>query len=376
MKKFFLLLWLVSAGTRVFAQVDVEHRRTITVQAGSAVSQSEEALGGFGFFWFNENNYPWTNTALRVIFAGIYVDSEFSYYVAGNTNLAIGFGVGGGVYMDGVTPYVHGERLSGQTFNGDDVGGRVFINETIPNPTPLPLNVRVSYFVTQFFYRKASNTSQSFTIPSDFYTQTAQAELRFGGIEPGLLSKRGAELYVCADANYRTGFDTFGQTIPPVVNAHETDFQHLFASLGAKLPAGPLTVSARFCGGYGNNLDELSAWKLGGNLVNIDPYAYTLHGYYLRELFTDRFLMSNLALTVPLCNQHNLALHFYGDWALARGVQPLARDYDNYFGVGAGVSVRVGRNIDLLVSYGYGVNAIRNGDRGGHEVAIGLEKNF
>jgi hypothetical protein len=30
----------------------------------------------------------------------------------------------------------------------------------------------------------------------------------------------------------------------------------------------------------------------------------------------------------------------------------------------------------VLVSYGYGFNAVRNGDRGGHEVGLALEKKF
>ena len=377
MTKRWLLVFLVLVGSRcALAQVDIENRRTITLQTGDSISKSEEAMSGFGYFWFNQNNYPWTNTALRVIFAGVLADTELSYFVGGNTNTAIGVGAGGGIYMDGVTPYVDGERLARQEFNGDDIGGRVFINQTIPNPTPLPLNVRASYFVYQYFYRTTTSTSSAFTVPSDFAVQTIQTELRYGGIEPGFFSRRGAELLLEADANYRSGFHPFGETIAPVVDGHQTDYQHLFASLAAKLPTGPLTLSGRFCGGYGNNLDEISAWRLGGNLINIDPYAYTLHGYYLREFFTDRFLMSNLALSVPLAARHNLALHFYGDWALARGVPPLATDFHNYFGVGAGLSVRGPWRTDFLLSYGYGINAIRDGERGGQEIAIGLEKNF
>jgi hypothetical protein len=135
-------------------------------------------------------------------------------------------------------------------------------------------------------------------------------------------------------------------------------------------------VGARIAGGYGEHLDELSAWKLGGNLVNIEPYASTLHGYYLHEFFTDRFVMSNLALSIPVNDKHNLAVHFYGDWANARGVPPLAPEYHNYVGVGSGVSFRGPWKTDFLLSYGYGINAERNGDRGGHEVALGLEKQF
>jgi hypothetical protein len=372
--KSLLAIALGVLAVRAFAQVDVEHRRTVTLQTGASVYQGEEALGGFGYFWFNEDRFPWTNTALRVFFAGIYADAELSYYVAGNTNTAVGLGAGGGLFLDSVTPYVNGERLARQSFYGDDVGGRVFINQTIPNPTPLPLNVRGSYFIYQTFYRNNTST-ENFILPPDFYTQTILAELRFGGIEPGLLSKRGAELYIAADANYRSGFDRFGPAAGPTLG-RQSDYERLFASLGAKLPAGPLNVYARVAGGYGDHLDELSSWKLGGNLVSIEPYSYTIHGYYLREISADRFVMSNLALSVPVEEAHHLAIHFYGDWANARGVAPMARDYDNYFGVGAGVSFRGPWKTDFLVSYGYGINAVRNGDRGGHEIALGLERHF
>ena len=357
-----------------FAQVDTQHRRTLAVQTGASIYQSEEALSAFGFFWFNEDRFPWTNTALRVIFAGIYADAEISYYVAGNTNTAIGAGAGGGLYVDSINPYLKGERLARQSFHGDSVGGRVFINQTIPNPTPLPLNLRGSYFVSQSDYHENSSTDK-FRLPPEFATQTIQAELRFGGMAPGLLSKRGAELYLAADANYRSGFERYGPVGGPVLG-HQSEYERVFGSLGAKLPVGPLAVSARLAGGYGTDIDQLSAWKLGGNLVSIEPYAYTMHGYYLRELFTDRFLLSNLALSVPVNDEHKVAVHFYGDWARARGVLPLLREYHNYFGTGAGVSFRGPWQTDFLVSYGYGINAVRNGDHGGHEIALGLERQF
>jgi hypothetical protein len=370
----FALLFLIFAAG-AFAQVDIESRRVLVAQTGESVWRSEEALNALGFFWFNQNNYPWTNTALRIIYAGVYLDTEFSYFVAGNTNTAIGFGAGGGFYLNSITPYVNGERLAHDEFNGDNVGGRVFINQTIPNPTPLPLNLRGTYAISQLFYRK-SDTTQNFTLPPDFYVQTMQAELRFGGIEPGLLSRRGAELYLEADANYRSGFDTFGPTTPPSVLGHQTTYQRTFGSLAAKLPAGSTIVSARFCGGWGEQLDELSAWKIGGNLVNFQPLVYTLHGYYTREFYTDRFALANLALSVPVADKHSVAVHFYGDWAIARGVPPLPRDTHNYFGVGTGLSFRALWDIDFLVSYGYGINAIRNSEHGGQELGLALEKKF
>jgi len=373
MKSVFAVVVLCLLATSVFAQVDIEHRRTVTLQGSLAVFRGEDKFDGFGYFWFNENNYPWTNTALRVIFAGVYIDTELSYYVAGNTNTAIGIGVGGGMLVDSVLPYSNGRQLADQAIDGGDVGGHIFINQTIPNPTPLPLNVRGTYSVYKFNY-DIGDSVQNFVCPSDFVVQTIQGELRFGGIEPGLLSKRGAEFYVEGDANYRSGFDAFGPVGGPVLG-DKSEYDRVLASLGAILPAGPVTVGARVCGAYGENVDELSAWKLGGNLINVEPYSYTLHGYYLREIFADRFIMSNLALSIPVQEKHNIAIHFYGDWANAHLVAPSLREH-NYFGTGTGLSFRAPWKTDVLLSYGYGFNAERNGASGGHEVTLGLEREF
>jgi hypothetical protein len=227
-----------------FAQVDVASRRTLSIQTEEAISHgSEETFGLLGYFWFNQNNYPWTNTALRVIYAGVFLDTELSYYVAGNTNSAVGIGGGGGAFVDSVNPYVNGERLSRQSFYGDDVHGRVFVNQTIPNPSPLALNVRGTYSITESLYRDNSST-ENFNLPPDFFTQTLQAELRFGGFEPGLLAKHGAEFYVEADANYRSGFEAFGPVGDPVLG-HQCEYERVFSSLAVRLPAGPTIVSGR-----------------------------------------------------------------------------------------------------------------------------------
>jgi len=184
MKKIALLILTVVLAQGAMGQVDIESRRTLILQTSFPL-RGEEQPNAFGYFWFNENNYPWTNTALRVIFAGIFGDTELSYFLPANTNIAIGAGLGGGLYIDSITPYRDGERLAKEQFYGDVVTGRVFVNNTIPNPTPLPLNLRATYGVTGSFFRK-TDTTANFTIPNDFYTQSLTAEFRFGGIEfPG-----------------------------------------------------------------------------------------------------------------------------------------------------------------------------------------------
>ncbi|MBM3861087.1 MAG: hypothetical protein FJ395_15770 [Verrucomicrobia bacterium] len=369
------LLLAVIAGT-AFAQVDVEHRRTLLLQTGFAVGPSQEQLGGFGFFWFNENNYPWTNTALRIIFAGIYADAELSWFLPCSTNTALGAGLGGGVYVNSINPYVDGRHLKQMEFDGDIVNARLFINQTIPNPTPLPLNLRLTYSPT-FQWFRATDDTRDFNRPRDFSAHSVLGEIRFGGIEPGLAKHRGLELYLSAETTHRAGFDAFGPMGAPY--PARRDYQRLFASLAGKLPAGPVNVYARFAGGHVNHSDVLNTWKLGGNLLGTDDYALTLHGYYTRELFVESFYIANLGIGIPLLPNRKLVAHLYADNAYAKVLDPrtgAGNDWHNYLGVGAGLGFPAFWGTHMLLSYGYGVNAVRYDRHGGHEIGIALEKQF
>ena len=51
-------------------------------------------------------------------------------------------------------------------------------------------------------------------------------------------------------------------------------------------------------------------------------------------------------------------------------------DWHGLFGVGAGIGFRAFGEVDLLLTYGYGVDAVRNGNHGGHEFGIALERKF
>jgi hypothetical protein len=376
MRKLLLAGLMIAVAQQAVAQVDIERRRTLLAQVGVSATGGDEMPFPAAYFWFNENNFPCTNTALRFIFGGVFANAELSWFPGNQTNTAIGVGFTGGLFVDSVVPYRAGARLSDQQFYGDIVSGSVFINQTIPNPPPLPINVRATYSATGSFYREADDT-QNFTLPADTLTQTISAELRLGGIVPGLTAKRGAELYVAADVSYRSGFEQFGPVGSPFP-AHNK-YERVFGSLAGKIPVGETIISARVCGGLGEHLDELTAWKLGGNLLGADSYSLPLHGYYTREIFADDFGLANLAVTIPVNEDWRLAGHLYGDYAAAKTLNVatgLADGWHHFVGVGAGVSFRALWNINGLLSYGYGVNAIREGRHGGHEVALALEKQF
>ena len=308
-----------------------------------------------------------------MIFSGIFADGELSWFLPDHPSTAIGIGVSGGWYLDSVLPYQAGDFLKDQSFYGDRADARVFINQTIPNAAAIPVNLRATYRVSGAFYRETSDT-QNFDIPNNYLTQTLGAEFRAGGVVPGLTATRGAELYLAADANYRSGYGGFGP-----VGAHfpdSSEYGRLTGTFTGKLPAGPTTLVGRLGGGWGDHLDQLSAWKLGGNIVGPTVFAYPLHGYYTRELFAADFGLGNLEWILPIGGQPGFTGHFYGDWAIVKPPPPALDSWNNYFGVGAGLGFRGPWKTDWLVSYGYGVNAVRAGDHGGHEIGLALEKQF
>jgi len=373
MKKTALVFLALALTHGAFGQVDTESRRTLQVQSAFPLKGDEQQPNAYGYFLFNQNNFPCTNIAMRIIFAGVYADTELSWFLPANTNIAVGAGLGGGLYIDSITPYHDGDIVSRQRFYGDMADARVFINETIPNPSPLPLNLRATYRVTGSFYRNTDTTS-AFTLPDDFYTQSLLAEFHYGAMEPGLTARRGVELYVAADANYRSGFEPFGPN-GALLPAH-TEYQRVYGSLSARIPVQQTTFIARVGGGMGEHMDELSAYKVGGNLLGAEPFSVTVHGYYTREFFADDFGFANLELRQQLTEQHRVTVHLYGDWAVIKPVPPEAPDWTNIFGVGAGLSFRAVADIDCLVAYGYGINAIRDGNRGGHEISLAFQKKF
>ncbi len=375
MKKLLLLVLAALLAPVTFGQVDVAHHRTLMLQ-GEVAGRGSEGISGLGYFWFNENNFPWTNTALRAIIGGIYNDAELSYFLPSNPNTAVGVGFSGWAYLGGLTPYFDGTKLGSLQFYGDGVTGRLFVNQTVPTGTQLPLNLRATYSITGNSFRNAADT-RNFILPHTFAEHTFRVEARLGGIEPGLLAKRGFELYLAADTNYRNGFEAFGPT-GALFPKHD-NYQHILASASGRVPLGPALGTVRVASGFGWNTDELSAWRLGGNLLQMSAYTFTLHGYYTREILADDFVLANTIVSLPLYKPCNLAAHLYGDWATAKTLSPFTGatgNWHNYFGVGAGLSFRAPWDIDVLLGYGYGINAVRHVTHGGHEISLALEKKF
>jgi hypothetical protein len=377
-KYLLLVLVALSAGTFAFTQVDVVPRRTLQFQMESSFYPGDERPYPIAYFWFNRNDCPRDGTALRVIYAGVYADSELSWFLPSHRRTALGGGIGGGAFSDLITPYVNGNRLAQQQFNVGSLGARLFLNRElaqvrIGDQAELPLNVRVTYGATQEFSSRSSDT-HAFALPTDFYTQIVLGEFRFGGIEPGLTANEGLEVYASAEAGFRSGFHAFGPHAALYPEHH--DYRRRLLSAAAKIPAGRNTYSARLAGALGTRIDELSAWKVGGNYSGLEPFMFPLHGYYTQEFLAEDFAILNTAWSYQISENHQLAAHLFADLAKMKLVPPNENQWRDQLGAGTGIGFRTPGNLDWLVSYGYGPDAPREGGRGSQEIAVALEKSF
>lgn len=123
--------------------------------------------------------------------------------------------------------------------------------------------------------------------------------------------------------------------------------------------------------------DRLNAWRLGGVLPLGGEFPLALPGYYYEEITARRLLHFSGSYVFPLSAGHR--------WQLRLAVATAWVDYLPGFeqsgnwvtGAGPGIAyTSVSRSWRWIVRYGYGVNALRNGDDGAHSVGLLFQYNF
>jgi hypothetical protein len=372
-----LILSFLLAVSPGFAQVDVTPRRSIQIQTGFPAG-GDERIYPLPYFWFNRDDFPWKGTALRLIYVLAYVDSELSWFLPSHPKTALGGGLGGGTIADLITPYVEGERLSQDEFNVGLIGTRIFVNQELAplkmgGEAELPMNVRLTYGIARGIFTRSGNTA-AFVLPREFLTRSVQGELRLGGLDPGLTADRGLEVYASMEAGFRSGFRAFGpeEALYPA----QDHYRRSLLSTAAKIAAGRNVYFGRISGGIGEGVDELSAWKLGGNCVGFEPFLHPLHGFYTQEFLAEDFGILSLAWSRRILDGHRLTVHVYADHAEMKLVPPNLQTWIGRSGVGAGIGFRALGGLDWLISYGYGINPTPDGGHGNHEFAVALERSF
>jgi hypothetical protein len=125
--------------------------------------------------------------------------------------------------------------------------------------------------------------------------------------------------------------------------------------------------------GTAENADALSSFRLGSALPFRSEFPPILHGYYVEEVFARRFWLLNFAYRFPILpDSERVKLQLSFDYARVDYASGHELPRHGLRGVGVAVT----RRLSLMLGWGYGFDALRNGSFGGQEAHALMEVKF
>jgi hypothetical protein len=363
------------AAAPAWAQPDPEPRAYLEV--GTEVPLKGNApLNGYAFFLWNRPNFPEPDQYLRVVIAPTYLLSELvlDHWPFGRHAVSIGLNGGGIRY--GHWEYRDGSYKAEESFWGH--GGELPLSYYAGTKLfdQLPLQGQIRFTPSFIVYQDNFDTSDRFDLPPDTGLLTGRVGLRLGGVPPELLPKVALEASAWYEAVYRTNTGTFG--FPERPQDLESLTQRAWGRLaGVYSPAEGHTLEVLFTAGLSKDVDLLSSYRLGSALPFRSEFPLILHGYFVEEVFTKRFWLVNASYRFPAWpGSRNVTLRIAADIAGVDYVAGQQLPHNHLRGVGADLSITFTPRVTFVLGYGYGLDAPRNGDFGGHEAHALIELKY
>jgi hypothetical protein len=338
-------------------------------------AEGREPLPGYAFYYHNDTNFLHnTNLTLRLALAPVYLDSELGIRHLLGPNTDLGIGLAGGGFADSYYEMRDGKWIRGESFDGD--GGEISASVYhLFNPGQLiPLNLVVRGTAHYSAYLR-DETQARFQLPDDGANFSFRTGLRYGGIEPTLFPELAMELAVWYEGQFRTDSGGYGFNDDRQI---EPD-SHLFwgsAALSYTFPESKQNLFVRIVAGTTVDADRLSAYRLGGYLPLIAEYPLTLPGYYYQEFSAQDFALINASYILPIAPNRRWNLLFNGATADIHYLPGTGVGQSGNWisGVGGGIMYRSPSDrFKCILSYAYGVDAIRASGRGANNICFLLQ---
>lgn len=357
------------------AQIDPEPRQIL--HAGLNVSlKNDGPPGAYLFYYWNMPNVPSTNEYLRLAIAPTYLDSELGFkgLLGENTDLAVG--AFGGAFANSYEEVDAGVYHKGQSFDGVMGGVSVSLYHLVNPSGRIPLSLILRESVAYNSWDTRSDTASGFTLPNDQAILTTRAGLRWGGKEPVLWPTLALELSAWWEMDTRTDSGGYGFSDDRELTSTP---QRVFARALVHIttPKTQQYIVGGLIGGAAFDSDRLSCFRLGGVLPYTKEFPLTIPGYYYQEISAKDFGLAFGTYGLPLGSQKAWHLIATGGAAVVKYEDGTGQPGAFNSGVGGGVAYSApSRRWKLLTLYGYGFQAIRNGDRGGMSLAAAFQYNF
>ncbi len=365
------LVWLALFAPFISgAQIDPVQRDLIQLGYNQAV-QGHAPFVGYAYYYHNQPDFLRTNLTLRLAVAPVYLDSELGFVHGLGPNTDFGLGLAGGGFADSYYEIHQGTYLPAESFTGH--GGEISASAYhLFNPgDEIPLNLIVRGTAHYSVFERNSDTDPAFQLPPDHGEFSVRAGLRWGGVEPTLFPALAMELSVWYEGEFRTAAGAYGYSSNPYELNQES---HLFwaeAALTYTLSKSQQNFSVRLTAGSSVDADHFSAYRLGGFLPLVSEFPLTLPGYFYQEISARQFVLLNASYLVPLDRGER--------WNLEANVSSAFVDYlpgetqpGNWLnGVGGGILFRSPSDrLKVMLTCGYGVDAIRSGGRGAESIGM------
>jgi hypothetical protein len=368
------LLPVLAAGP-ARAQRDPEPRAYVEVGT-EAPLKGNAPVTGYAFFLWNRPHFPEPDQYLRVVVSPTYLLSELvqDHWPFGRH--AVSIGLNGGGLRFGHEEFRNGSYREEESFWGH--GGELPLSYYAGTKLfdKLPLEGQVRLTPAYVVYGQSFDTADRFELPPDTGLFTGRVGLRLGGVPPELLPEVALEASAWYEATYRTETGTFG--LPERPERLESLSQRAWGRLAVVVaPADGHTIDVLLTAGVSRDVDLLSSFRLGSALPFRSEFPLILHGYFVEEVFAKRFWLLNASYRFPAWpGSRGVHLRIGGDIAGVDYIAGHRLPRKHLRGVGGDLSVAVTPRVTVVVGYGYGLDAPRNGSFGGHEAHALIELKF
>jgi hypothetical protein len=373
------LLGLVGLGRlacTLQAQIDPVRRDLVEVGYQQAF-EGHAPLSSYAYYYLNRPEFlQQTNLTLRVAAAPVYVDGELGIRGVFTPHTDLGIGVSGGGYAYTYNEVRAGKFYQSESFTGHGAGATASLYHLFNPDALIPLSAVVRGGFRYVFYERDDETAPAFRLPEDQAVPVVRAGLRWGGMEPLLSPDLAMEVSAWYEGQFRLNSGSYGYSDDRAVEAAV----HLFwgrAGLIYTFPETDHRVSVTITGGGSLHPDRLSAYRLGGMLTLGSEFPFALPGYYFNELSARNFALMGGSYAIPL----DPARH----WELAVGGVTGNVDYTSGMeqagnwnsGVGGSLTFNSSSQAwEVVLTYGYGIDAVRTQGRGANSVAIMVQLNL
>jgi hypothetical protein len=372
-----LLLLLLSGWSGPFesrAQVDPYPRELL--QFGyNAAFEGRSPLAVYAFYYRNQPEFLRTNLTLRLALAPTYIDSELGVKQFLGDDTDLGIGAAGGGFADSYDEIQDGVLRSKESFIGHGGETAVSLYHCFNPDDLIPLNGVLRGGVRYVTYHDDDKTADNFVLPEDRANILLRTGLRWGGKEPILFPSLAMELSIWYQGQLRTdpgGYGFESTNSPGNFDREVNKDSHLF--WGQALLAYTLTNShqsffVNLTAGTSLHADRFSAYRLGALLPLVSEFPLSLPGYYYQEISADQFVLFSGNYLVPLDRKQR----FYWNMVAATAVVDYLPGFEQagnwHSGVGAGILYQ-SSSFKIMVGYGYGIDAMRDGGRGANSIGI------